>query len=774
MFTLDSHRALEPRSDSCFPSSGSNNAEGSWRMRTCKLLMMLMVTAACRDEQQPPLGPSRINADSSAASRAITDATRESIGGLPGFSFLRPIAVPDPSTWGTFDGSLVDLLAVEICEVRAGACVSPPLRRITAADPLPAQLRVVEAEGVYRAEWTTRESGDPSRDYRLRIVSASQELGYADLQLVRRDKPDTSRCQSCVTVVMGSTLSIVFRIDQGLGVRVGPAGAKVTLAGGNVGLDVPAGAVSSDVLFTAVPATNLPVGGPATVPGTAWDFGPNGIAFAKPVTLTIKYDPTRIPPGLQESELRIHKLVNGAYVQQNAGSVDLTTHTASALLNGFSIFVLLQRQFPGSQQDVQGAAISLVEFLNPNTNTYSPAATINTSGANVTLTSRVSITDDISGAEYIDVRFRSPSGRQVRFTCFPYPFVPPASGSDTNGQWACSSTWERYSESGVWQVQIIYLRDKALNWSYFQPGNAGVCDNFEQGTRCLTTVPQISVVSTPSDVTPAHVSAFEVSLDAQPRNYGMTVSVDASVASRPLVFRFHVTDALSGAGATPHELFYLRLDGPSGQILQTFSCTLVQGTSADGFWECPLTIPQSAEPGTWIVRSAVVVDRVGNNGYYTGRGYHHSGAQFCDADGNCVTPPTVTVTSAGDAEAPMLQSVAISATNADVNTTLDISDNLTGTATAWVFYFSATSNQYQQCLAIRAAGTATNGTYACQITFSQFAARGLWALQLQLWDAAGNQRTYTRRAADGYMCYTPPGGGASVCQNFGTTDLVLQ
>src|SRR5690606_38941042 len=110
----------------------------------------------------------------------------------------------------------------------------------------------------------------------------------------------------------------------------------------------------------------------------------------------------------------------------------------------------------------------------------------------------------------------------------------------------------------------------------------------------------------------------------------------------------------------------------------------------------------------------------------------------------------------GDGEAPLLQSVAIAATNADVHTTLGLTDNLAGATYAIVIYSSVSANQSQNCYASRTAGTPANGTYACQITFSQFAARGQWVLSLQLYDAAGNVRYYNRRASDGYLCYLPP------------------
>ncbi len=120
------------------------------------------------------------------------------------------------------------------------------------------------------------------------------------------------------------------------------------------------------------------------------------------------------------------------------------------------------------------------------------------------------------------------------------------------------------------------------------------------------------------------------------------------------------------------------------------------------------------------------------------------------------------------------RSLTIDTAGTTVTTTLGITDNTSGTATVLVQYFSTTSNQGQVCWAGRIAGTSLNGTYDCQITFSQYAARGQWVLQLVVWDAAGNQRTYSRRASDGYLCYTPIGGGAQVCQDFGQTDLVLQ
>lgn len=125
------------------------------------------------------------------------------------------------------------------------------------------------------------------------------------------------------------------------GVLATPAGGQLTLAGGAAGLLLAAGAVSERVFVTAEPATGLPAA-PAAIAGTAFDFGPDGLAFAQPVTLTIAYDPADVAPA-PESELRIHELVGGVWVPRPGGSVDTGAHEASAAIDGFSVYAVVQR-----------------------------------------------------------------------------------------------------------------------------------------------------------------------------------------------------------------------------------------------------------------------------------------------------------------------------------------------------------------------------------------------------------------------------------------------
>ena len=121
-------------------------------------------------------------------------------------------------------------------------------------------------------------------------------------------------------------------------------GGAILLADDAVELVFPAGAVDESVLITAKPATGLPTE-TTLVPGTAFDFGPDGIVFAEPVTLTIGYDPANVPLGVPEEELRLHKLVGSIYVQVDAGVVDVANHTVSGAIVGFSVFAILRRSW---------------------------------------------------------------------------------------------------------------------------------------------------------------------------------------------------------------------------------------------------------------------------------------------------------------------------------------------------------------------------------------------------------------------------------------------
>ena len=726
---------------------------------------LAVLAASCADPHSPTAPPIV-----EAPSFSMTEDY--GTGGLPGFAFRPPVA--DDEVTGEFDDGLLDLLAVEICEWSDGACASV-VRTITQESPLPARLRT-DGNRAYHANWQTKDDRlDPDADYRIRVLASGAVVGWADVDVLKKggDKAGDGR----VPVKNGSTLPIKFWIPVGLGERAGQAGGTVELADGLVTLDLPPGALPEDVLITATP-TELPPDAPPFVGGTAWDFGPDGLVFDEPVTLTIRYDPADIPPGTDESELRIHKLVDGTFVQQDAGTIDLVNHTASATVNGFSVFVLLERLFPGSPEDLEGPEVVTLEVLDVGSGTYGGATTIDVSGGDQTVDVRLDLTDDISGVQNLQAQWTSPDGEVFFYSCYPLSTivtVPPDAGSDTNGSWSCPTIWPRYSQAGVWRVNFVSLVDKVGNFrSYFDFGAGDLCDTANR-SDCIGASPEVTVVSAPEDVTAPSALSLDVSLTAQPRAYGPSINVDASAGGVGVVFGLRATDDLSGLGSEPNldlpTLFYgVTFLGPSNQGFGWYcQSTPASGTSLDGFFECFSSIPQSAEEGTWRVTYLNLSDRAGNTDFYNDNG----AGELCNQDGDCIAQPTVEVGGMGDADPPTLEGYALSVTDNEVTITVDVTDPGSGVSVVQISYRSQVANQSEFCTASLTAGTRENGTWSCTITFSEFAARGEWRPTVFTRDGAFNTRNYQRGSADGLLCYFDA-MGAEVCQDFGDTDIILE
>ena len=349
------------------------------------------------------------------------------------------------------------------------------------------------------------------------------------------------------------------------------------------------------MFLTAEPAGNIPPAGQPLIPGTAWDFGPDGLVFATPVVMTIAYDPSNVPQGVAQSELRIHKLVNGSYEQQDAGLVDLVNHTVLAEVDGFSVYVIIVRD-PLNLEDIEAPVVRAIEVRNVSSPTFGSATTLDVSSGDATLFTRVTLTDNGAGVNWIDLRWMSPAGRQVRFPC--YRGGPPNSGSDTNGEWECTAVFPQHTEPGLWRPQVVWIRDNVQNQAIFVEQVIGFCQTTPPA-NCLTNLPQVTVNSATPDLNPPVLQSFAVSLDVQPRAFSQSVSVDASMGGRRVWFGFQATDDLTGIGGfLPFDYFWVSLRGPGNQILDFIgTCRLTLGTNVNGFWECFVDIPAQAQAG---------------------------------------------------------------------------------------------------------------------------------------------------------------------------------
>ena len=78
---------------------------------------------------------------------------------------------------------------------------------------------------------------------------------------------------------------------------IGPAGGSVQSQSGALKLDIPAGALTKEASITvqALSDVTLPAG---SIPGTAFELGPDGLTFEKPVEISIAYAPGALGSGV--------------------------------------------------------------------------------------------------------------------------------------------------------------------------------------------------------------------------------------------------------------------------------------------------------------------------------------------------------------------------------------------------------------------------------------------------------------------------------------------
>ena len=138
------------------------------------------------------------------------------------------------------------------------------------------------------------------------------------------------------TVDGKSGTAIVTVLDGGV---VSSAGGVLTLQSGSVQITVPQDALTSKTNLSVAPfanATELRV-----IKATAFEFGPSGTTFAKPVVLKIKYDPANLAPGTEQSALELYSLTSSGSQVVAGSTVDLTSKVVTAEVSHFSAYALL-------------------------------------------------------------------------------------------------------------------------------------------------------------------------------------------------------------------------------------------------------------------------------------------------------------------------------------------------------------------------------------------------------------------------------------------------
>ena len=129
---------------------------------------------------------------------------------------------------------------------------------------------------------------------------------------------------------------------------VTPAGAMISTADG-AGLNIPTDGVGTDtrVVITRLDAPYrmnvyaAPVADDiGAIPlSRAYDFGPAGVSFTKPATVTLPYDPIYVPEGSDTQQIGV-AYYDGTRWLTVPGKVDPVAHTVSVTTQGFSGTIL--------------------------------------------------------------------------------------------------------------------------------------------------------------------------------------------------------------------------------------------------------------------------------------------------------------------------------------------------------------------------------------------------------------------------------------------------
>ncbi|MEP6763029.1 MAG: Ig-like domain-containing protein [Gemmatimonadaceae bacterium] len=133
--------------------------------------------------------------------------------------------------------------------------------------------------------------------------------------------------------VSGTALITVNVVESML---IGPAGGTFTTSNGAASLTFPEGALTTPTQISVTPVQN-PVTSGLLYHGPAFELGPTGTQFAKPVSLKIKYDAS-LPSGTDAAHILMYTLNGGKWEYVHPSFADTISHTTNASISHFSYY----------------------------------------------------------------------------------------------------------------------------------------------------------------------------------------------------------------------------------------------------------------------------------------------------------------------------------------------------------------------------------------------------------------------------------------------------
>jgi hypothetical protein len=138
---------------------------------------------------------------------------------------------------------------------------------------------------------------------------------------------------------------------------IGQDGGSVSTPGG-ASVTIPAGALTASLTVTVTPSS-APGPSGTTMVGPQYDLGPDGTTFAKPATVTLAFDPARIPAGKSAKDVVVYTSSGGSssFTRLPTTPVD-ATHVSATTTHFSSVGPAVPEPAPGGYKTAAQRAVA--------------------------------------------------------------------------------------------------------------------------------------------------------------------------------------------------------------------------------------------------------------------------------------------------------------------------------------------------------------------------------------------------------------------------------
>ncbi len=123
-----------------------------------------------------------------------------------------------------------------------------------------------------------------------------------------------------------------------IGAVIGPEGGTAISDDGMASVEIPEGALTEDTEITILPADE------DGWFGQVYKFAPEGIIFNEEIHITIRFNPTVLPPNINIKDLRLGSLINDQWIVIAGSSVDTNNYIVGGTISHFSVYGIVESQ----------------------------------------------------------------------------------------------------------------------------------------------------------------------------------------------------------------------------------------------------------------------------------------------------------------------------------------------------------------------------------------------------------------------------------------------